>query len=828
MRRAVRIFLVVLAVVLALVAFGYAFLSRLLSDLLWLKSTGYLSLFWKTALLKMCAFAVPFLVSLIIFRGWLFAVRGINKNPVLSVLLWVFSAGAGVLGLLNWPLLLMKPWGVAAGFADPFFRLDAYFYMAHLPLIRMALLLLSACFAVLFTLDLTLHRGGEKGLFRDGKLRFHFSTMTLFIITSLLALLFYFSGALEVLVSQPSARLGVDFKTFYGLFLGKSVWIGLAILYVLLLILRSVKGVSISGILVQTAVLAGLYFGLTRLYPWALESLHIRPNELSVQRPFAKNRIEATRHGFQLRFTEAYFPEYGGLDAGLRTVLSTLRIWDNDPYLSVIRQVQTIKTYFDFHDVDLGAYRVRPASGREGDALRQVVISARELSTASLSPDAITWDNLHLRYTHGNGAVVSPAHLADSEGSPVFWLGDLDQPAAQTNLSLTRPQIYFGELTSNYVIVNTTADEFSYTASTNRVTTRYGLDRGIKLDSLFKKILFSVVFGEKNIFLSKYITKDSAILYRREIQERVRSIFPRLKYDPDPYPVILDGRIVWVIDAYTVSDRFPIAEKYDSILGRINYLRCSVKVTVDAYSGDVSFYRVDDSDPVAAAYDWLFPGLFQKEVPAALEEHFRYPYHMLKIQSAVLGKYHVDNEDSFYNGDDVWVIPNQVYGDKAVPFEPYYLISLFETNRTGTLTNCLERFSLVQPFAPRNRDNLASWVLAWYDNGPRLALQYGGHTSAALGPMQVEARINQDDRMSSFFTLWGQKGSKTFRGNVKFIPLNGRLLYSEPIFLESVSMSMPQLVKIVSIYDGALYLGNNYDQLRNMMLKTGPGADSGQ
>lgn len=810
--KVLKVLLWVLVVLIAITAVSYALFSPFFSELIWLHSEGYLGVFFRLTFLKALSFLLPFAFSIIIFYFWLYLARGIKKNAALSILFWAISIGYGILGLLNWQLLLIQPSGLSMGYADPFFKLDAYFYISILPLVRHILMMLCSYSAIIFFFDLVLHRGGEKGLVRERKIQFHFSTMVLFIITAVLALFFYFSNALEILVSQPAVRLGVDYKTFFGYFIGASIWIILAMIMAIIVILRSIKGIGAGSLILYSAFMVLMYFGLTKFYPYLLNTLYVKPNELMVQKPFTKHRIASTRFAFNLNFTPVAYPKYVSLASGLNNIMSTLRIWDSDPYKKVIDQVQSIKTYFDFRDVDVDAY---PIPDGKNTNLRQTVLSARELNVNDLPADALNWDNIHLRYTHGNGVVVSPADTVDREGSPEYWVKDLDHQPEYSNLIVRSPQIYFGEITSNYIIVHTTADEFEYTASTNRVTYRYELERGVRLNNLYKKILFSVVMKEKNIFLSKYITTNSAILYHREIHERVKNVFPYLAYDPDAYITIAGGRLVWIIDAYTTSARFPMAEKYETQFGKLNYIRNSVKVTVDAYSGEMKFYLVDASDPIAASYRFLFPKLFSKEIPQEIKDHFRYPYGLLKLQSDVLCKYHVDNEDSFYNGDDVWEIPRHIYGDKTVPFEPYYIIVNFSA---GSNTNFVPRFSAIQPFSPRNKEVLASWVMAYYDNGPRLALQYGGYTSSALGPMQVESRINQDDRMSSFFTLWGQKGAKTFRGNVRFIPVNGQIFYVEPIFLESTSMSIPQLVKIVGILNNKVYLGNNYEELTSAIL----------
>ncbi len=830
MKKIIIFFITLVVLILAVLIVGYSFLSSSISDLLWLKSVEYLNVFYNIIRLKAASFILPFIFFLLFSYIWFYFVRGIKRNPVLSLIIWLLAIVYGILGFINWRLLLIKPEGIA-GYKDPLFSLDAYNYMFRLPLFQVVLFMLLTYFWILFILNLILHKEGKKAGIREGKLYFQFTTVFLYIIAVIAGLSYYFSRVMEIMISQPNPRLGIDFTAYFGFFYGAVLWMIFIILVAMIWLFKSKKGLGILSLILYGGLLVLLYFGLTGLYPYLLNTIYVKPNELMAQKRFVKYRIEATRKAFSLNMSPVYYPRYDKLDDRFTEILSTLRIWDSDPYKRVIEQVQTIKTYFNFNDVDNDVYRVGisgnhlfiPGSVIQDystqESLMQVSIAARELNINSLPSDAMNWDNIHLRYTHGYGVAASPTHIADKEGNPVFWVGNLDQKASFSNLTVDEPQIYFGENTSNYIIVNSTADEFEYTASTNRITTRYKMDRGVKLDNILKKLLYSSVMKEKNILLSQYIKKDSRIIYNRGILERVKKIFPYLEYDSDPYITIIEGKLYWILDAYTVSARFPLSEMYNTPFGRLNYIRNSVKVVINAYSGDTFYYIVDDTDPIVETYNYLFPGFFKKEIPAEFKEHFRYPYALLKIQSDVLCRYHVDNEDSFYNGDDVWEIPKQIYGDKTTNFEPYYMIALFETNKTGEITNCKPHFSAVQPFNPRGRENLASWALAYYDDGLNLNIQYVENISSSLGPMQVESKINQDDRLSGLFTLWSQKGSKIFRGNVKFLPINDDILYIVPIFLESESSSIPQLVRIVAVYNNAVYVGSNYHDLAQAIAK---------
>ncbi len=815
MKKVLKYIILILIIIILIFAAVYFFFCRWITDWIWLKNAGFSAVIAKVFMLQALSFVIPVILSFIILFCWFYIFRQIKKSLILNILICALSILNGVYGLLNRDLLMVNPFIQTASYSDPFFRLSAYFYMSLLPLVKVIVLMASLLVSFIMFFDIIYYHRKKKTLVKDGKIHFHFSTMLLFLITAFVWLFYFFLSLLENLVSQPSPKLGISYSSFYGLLLGAIIWIGICIAAIFFLIIKSFKGIRFRVLLFSAGIIVTLYFGLTGLYPIIMENFFVKPNELMLQKPFIKNRIEATRNAFALNFTPLYYPDYENPAKGFETVVNSLRIWDTDPYKKVIDQMQTLKTYFDFADVDVDAYPFETSPSRTN--LTQVVLSARELNISNLSPEAMNWDNIHLRYTHGHGAVLSPSHLVDKEGSPVYWLGGLDQSPVFSNLALDFPQIYFGEMTGHYIIIHTKADEFEYTTETNRITNRYLLERGVPVGNLLNKLLYSMSFKEKNILLSQYLTKDSRIIYYRNILERVKMIFPYLEYDPDPYPVILNGKLIWIIDAYTTSRRFPLAERFDTSFGRINYIRNSVKVTVDAYTGDAAYYIIDKSDPIAETYRTLFPGVFQTDFPAGIEAHFRYPYNLMKIQSAVLCRYHTDNEDSFYNGDNVWEIPRQIYGDKVTNFEPFYMLSSFETNKTGILSNISTHFSVVEPFTPRGRENLSGWIVGYYSQGLKISLYYPDISFASFGPMQIESKINQDDRMSSFFTLWSQKGSKIFKGYVKFIPIGRDIFYIKPIFLESEQMSMPQLVKIVAIYNGAVYIGNNYSELIQSM-----------
>jgi len=792
---------------------GFSFLFQFITDYLWLEETGYSIVFTRQLFIQFLSFMIPFLFSLFCLLFWFAIIRRV-KRKFIYIFIFLTSMAAGFLSLLKWKIWVIHP-SVSSGiYRDPFFGIDAYFFIALLPFLKLLIFITAIIFSFILVVELVFYSGGDKGFFRDGKIYFDFSKIFLIVINSILYGSLFILNSLELFVRQPRAKLGIDYVAFYGNLLASAIWISLVIIALLFLIFLSIRGIRIGRVFLAGLIIAVLYFVLNGLYPLILENYILKPNELMLQKSFIKHRIDATRKAFEINFTPIYYPVYDNVESGFEVVTRSLRIWDIEPYKKVIEQMQTFKAYFNFSDVDVDVY---PIQEGEKTNLTQVMIAIRELDAMKLPIDAQNWDNLHLRYTHGYGVVVSPSHLVDKDGVPVFWKEGIDKGNTNSPFYLDFPQIYFGEIMSNYIITHTKAEEFEYTTSTNRVTFKYDLKKGVKLGNFLLRALYSIVLKEKNILLSRYLTKDSRIIYRRNILDRLNHIFPYLKYDSDIYPVVNQGRILWIVDAYTVSDRFPIAERFDTTWGRINYIRNSVKATVDAYSGEVKFYLVDKEDPLVNAYDALFPGVFEKDVPIFIKNHFHYPYNLLKVQAYVLCRYHVDDEDSFYNGDDLWEIPKQFYGYEITNFEPYYMLSCFETNQTGRLTNCSFRFSVVEPFAPKGRENLSAWITGYYSDGLKLSIYYPPG-SIAYGPMQINARINQDDRLSSLFTLWGQKGSKIFKGNIKFILLNDDVLYIVPILLESEDTGIPQLVKLVGVYKGSVYIGDNYTDLLSAFM----------
>jgi len=434
-----------------------------------------------------------------------------------------------------------------------------------------------------------------------------------------------------------------------------------------------------------------------------------------------------------------------------------------------------------FGDVDIDRYRI-------GGAQRQVMLAARELDVTRLSAPARTWVNEHLVYTHGYGLVMSPVNRISEEGMPEFLLKDIP-PSTVPDLAITHPQIYFGEHTDRYVVTNTRVQELDYPRGDENVYTTYQGRGGIPLGVL-RRLAFAYRFADSRLLLSSDISTKSRLLFARDLPARVRRIAPFLAYDEDPYLVLAGGRLKWILDAYTTTDRYP----YATPLSGINYMRNSVKVIVDAYDGTVDFYLVDSADPLAVSFAGVFPELFKPAaaMPAELAAHLRYPVDLFRIQARVYATFHMRDPRVFYNREDVWTIPTELFGNETVPVEPYYVTMRLSDAPTP-------EFILILPFAPAGRDNMIAWMAARNDapHYGELVVYRFPKDRLAFGPMQVESRINQDPGISQQLTLWNQEGSRVIRGNLLVIPMENALLYVEPLFLQAERSQLPELKRVI-------------------------------
>ena len=477
--------------------------------------------------------------------------------------------------------------------------------------------------------------------------------------------------------------------------------------------------------------------------------------------------------------------------------VENVRLWDHQPLLDTFGQLQVIRTYYDFVSVDNDRYRI------DGQ-LRQIMLSPRELNTASL-PNR-TWVNDRLTFTHGYGLTLGPVNQVTEEGLPVLFVGNLPLETTPA-LPIDEPSLYFGELQNDYVIVRTGTREFHYPRGEDNVFTQYEGEGGLAIGSLWRKLVFALRFGAYQILLSDDINDESRILFLRNIQERVQKLAPFLTFDQDPYLVVADGRLFWMYDAYTTSNRYPYSTPGGA--GGLNYIRNAVKIVIDAYHGTTTVYLADPEDPIAATYARIFPEMFTPlaEMPAPLREHVRYPEDIFAIQASVYATYHMTQPAVFYNREDQWQIPIIDDAGDAGPMQPYYTIMRLPGEEEPEFIQML-------PFTPRNRDNLAAWLSARSDgeNYGRLRVFQFPKQKVIFGPRQVVARINQDQTISPQITLWNQQGSQVIWGTLMVIPIEESLIYVRPLYLRASGGRIPELTRVIVAYQNQIVMEETLEE----------------
>jgi uncharacterized membrane protein (UPF0182 family) len=542
----------------------------------------------------------------------------------------------------------------------------------------------------------------------------------------------------------------------------------------------------------------GLYLLVSvggELYSSVLQRFVVTPNEQARETPYIQHNISATRKAYGLDGVE--LREISGEALLTRDditrnapTLQNVRLWDHQPLLDTFGQLQEIRTYYDFHSVDNDRYRIN-------GQLRQVMLSARELNSASL-PNR-TWVNERLFYTHGYGLTLGPVNQVTDEGLPVLFVRNMP-PETEAGLTIDEPSLYFGELSNDYVIVGTNTAEFHYPRGESNEPTKYAGRGGVSVSSLWRQLLFAIRFRAYQIVLSDDIGDESRILFNRNITERVRALAPFLSFDQDPYLVLADGRLYWIYDAYTTSARYPYST---AMATRLNYIRNSVKIVIDAYHGTTTLYLADEQDPIAATYGRIFPSLFKPlaDMPAAVREHVRYPETIFSVQSQIYATYHMTQPSVFYNREDQWDIPVLDEAGEGRPMEPYYTIMRLPGEPEAEFIQML-------PFTPRRRDNLAAWLVARSDgdNYGKLNVFVFPKQKQVFGPRQVVARIAQDQVIAPQITLWNQQGSQVIWGTLMVIPIEESLVYVRPLYLRATGGRIPELTRVIVAYENRIVM----------------------
>lgn len=722
---------------------------------------------------------------------------GVGAWMALPALLFGATLSSAWMAVLTW--LHRQPFGEV----DPVFEKDLGFYIFSLPVYQhfqdalAALIAVTALPLLAFYFMRDVFVGQRDGLTR--RARSHLLVLGA-LFFAVLAVGWHLES-FQLLFEKSGVVYGMGYADLNGSLPAHWILIGVSLLSALALLVATRR--RDWRLPTGAFALYGLSWGLLKgVWPSLLQTWMVTPNELDIETPFLEDNIAFTRKAFALdRIAAEPFAAESGLTAqdldDNPETIKNIRVWDDGQLKTTYTQIQGIRPYYQFHDVDVDRYLI-------DGTLRQVMLSARELNYAKV--ENRSWVNEHFQYTHGHGVAMSPVNAVTDRGLPELFLQDIPTES-NIDLQLDRPEIYYGELTNTYVFTATTTDEFDYPDGDENQYTRYAGTGGVPIGSLGKKLLFAAHFGSLDILLSNYLTSDSKVHFRRDIRSRVQSIAPFLMLDSDPYMVVVDGRLVWVLDAYTTSSSYPYSEpvlfRGAGGVRKVNYMRNAVKVVVDAYDGSVTFFVSDDADPVVQAYAAIFEGVFRPmtEMPAELQAHLRYPMDFFLVQAQVYARYHMERVGVFYNAEDLWDFASrsgtgtEVMGSQLRSNRPNYLIMKLPGKDQA-------EFVLLQPYVPKDKQNMIAWLAARSDGDTAGSLQLYQFPKQKLifGPQQIEARINQDPEISKEMSLWDQKGSKVTRGSLLVIPVQDSLLYVMPLYLEAASSELPELKRVLVTY----------------------------
>jgi uncharacterized protein len=823
---------------------------------LWFASLGYASVFWTRLTLQVATFAtsavLTFLVVYVVFRTLkpdrLDALtRGtilVNRRPVaLPVARFLNLIGVGIsLGIAaitganiteRWMTLALY-WEAPrhATMLDPIFGRSLDFYLFTLPALQLVagwLLALAVIGCAMAALSVALAGGArvvrERPIDADQARLWRGVSIGIAAVQLALAARVYL-GRFERLFQDGTIFSGVTYTdahvTLTGMLVVCAAFIAGAALAATCAIMSLPR-----RWLVASVVPAVACYLIVAVVSWYVSSFIVQPNQLVRERPFIAHNIEMTRRAYALDRIETHaFPADTGIEAleagNNQATLENIRLWDWRALQDTLRQIQEIRTYYDFPDIDIDRYRI-------GGSVRQMMLATRELNVDKLPQSSRNWINEKLIYTHGYGVTMNPVNGFTPEGLPTLVLSNMPIQSTIPDLTVTRPEIYFGELTNTDVYVKTRQKEFNYPQGDANNLTSYQGSGGIRLGGLLRRTLIALDRGDlSKLPFSDDVNADSRLLMRRRLSERVHELAPFLTLDADPYVVVgEDGRIRWLMDAFTTSDDYPFARRY--LLGneRINYIRNSVKILIDAYSGETTFYVFDPQDPIIAAYRTLFPGLFvdAAAMPAAVRKHVRYPELLLNVQAAVYDLYHMTDPDVFYNREDLWSVATEIamQNQRQQVMEPNFVLMTLPGERSS-------EFIAILPFTPANRNNLIGWIAGRSDGehyGEAVVYDFP-KTKLIDGPLQIEARIDQNAQLSGQLTLWNQQGSHVRRGSLIVIPIGRALLYAEPIYLQANRSPMPELRLVVLAVQDRLAYGPTFESAMAALFGTGPSMLSAQ
>ncbi|CAB1072329.1 UPF0182 protein AF1421 [Olavius algarvensis Delta 1 endosymbiont] len=782
---------------------------------LWFVNLNFAPVFWTMALGKYGVATVIWFLIIVTLSANLYVAQRLNTegeqkiteiagmpvsakslNTMILAAILIVSFVVASKGSVQWNMVLSYLNQHPFDSPDPVFGKDIGFYVFSLPFylfIREQLLII-LLFAALVTviwyvIDGGIQILGELVVAEDRPISLPKLKVAdnvgkhLLVLAGIMILLVawgYHLKAYGVLYSTQGPAFGASYTDVNIKVLAYRVITALSFLLCLFVIYNAFK-LKIKLLLISSGVwvVAMVLFAIG--LPILVQQFVVKPNELAKESPYIAHNIDFTRKAYNLNnIKEVDFEVNDNLTAAdiknHDATIQNIRVWDERPLLQTYRQIQSIRLYYDFHNVDVDRYRI-------DDQYRQVMLAARELVVDQLPPQAQTWVNRHLIYTHGYGLAMSPVNEVTAEGLPELMIKDVP-PALDIDLKIDRPEIYYGEKTTEYILVQTSAQEFDYPKGDKNVYANYQGQGGVPISSFMRRVLFAIKFQDPQILFTTYLTPDSRIMFNRRIRNRVIAIAPFLAYDTDPYMVVSGGRLFWIQDAYTASNMYPYSKRSRTPFRKkeLNYIRNSVKVVIDAYDGHVTYYMIDTQDPILKTYAKVYPALFKSldAMPADLKKHLRYPNDLFEIQVQTYAKYHMQDVQVFYNQEDLWEPPDEIYGDNRQMMKPYYIIIKLPDEAK-------EEFLLMLPYTPSKKDNMIGWLAARSDlpHYGNLLVYKLSKDKLAYGPMQIEARIDQQTEISRELSLWGQRGSRVIRGNLLAIPVGESFVYVEPIYLEA-------------------------------------------
>jgi uncharacterized membrane protein (UPF0182 family) len=836
-----RRFILILAVLVGILFVGRAALSYYV-DVLWFGSLSYADVFWKTLSLQWGVFAAFAAATFLIVYGSFLALKRVHlpdlpsghtiliggqplKLPVEPVLRLIalgvslaiaVATGGAMAG--DWPTLALFLYAPrTTGIVDPIFAKPLNFFLFALPawqLITGWLLTLSVITCVLAAFFILITGGARVltgRLSRSVALPWRGFSITFAFLLLILAMRVYL-GRFERLLDDHTIFGGVTYTDAHVTLTGMLVVCAALVLGAVVAAVNAVR-VPRGRWLLAAILPAAVCYVAVQGIGWYVSSFIVKPNELVREKPYIVYNTDLTRQAYGLnRVSQREFPAETTVEAAdpanNQATLQNIRLWDWHALQDTLRQIQEIRTYYDFPDIDIDRYEIDGTT-------REVMLAARELSVDKLPESSRNWINEKLIYTHGYGITMNPVNGFTPEGLPTLILSNMPVQSTVRSLTVTRPEIYFGEMTNTDVYVKTQQKEFNYPQGQSNNLTSYEGNGGILLGGFLRRMIVALDQNDlAKLPFSDDVNKNSRLLMRRNIRDRVSALAPFLTYDPDAYIVLgEDGRLSWIMDAYTVSDSYPYSSHYPLDSNSINYMRNSVKVAIDAYDGTTTFYVFDTDDPIIAVYRRIFPTLFKdaSTMPAGLRKHVRYPEMLLKLQAEVYGLYHMTDPEAFYNREDLWTVATEVGlgegGQQTTQAMQPNFVLMKLPGETG------EEFVEILPFTPANRNNLIGWIAGRSDGA-----QYGTSvvynfpkTKLVDGPLQIEARIDQNAQLSGQLTLWNQQGSHVRRGALLVIPIGRALLYAEPIYLQAERSPMPELRLVVLALQDRLAYGPTFE-----------------